>query len=183
MNDRVAYFAYGSNLCVERILARTPQATVAARGWVDGFQLVFHKRSRDGSGKADAFFTGSSEDRVWGAVYWLAASEKPIMDRYEGLGVDYEQRVVEVQTEVGSSLSAWVYTAHPATLDASARPYGWYKNFVVTGAAQHGLPADYCERLATVTELVDPNQRRDRKERARIGGELSIAARRVLGSV
>ena len=34
-------------------------------------RFEFHKRSHDGSAKADAAFTASSNDRVWGVVYQL----------------------------------------------------------------------------------------------------------------
>jgi gamma-glutamylcyclotransferase len=183
MRRRVPYFAYGSNLCVERILARTPSATILARGWIDGYRLAFHKRSRDGSGKADAFHTAQKGDLVWGAVYALAARDKPVMDRFEGLGKDYEQRLVTVRTDAGYLVPAWVYTAHPATLDTTARPYAWYKNFVVTGAQQHGLPVRYQQHLAAVECLQDEDEKRNARERAVVSGRLVAKGRRILKSV
>jgi gamma-glutamylcyclotransferase len=180
MARRVPYVAYGSNLCVERILARTPRATVLARGWIDGYRLAFHKRSRDGSGKADAFHTRREGDRVWGAVYALAANEKPIMDRYEGLGLDYEERLVAVRTVGGHIVPAWVYTAHPTKIDASVRPYAWYKHFVVNGAAQHGLPEDYRRGIEAVAQIEDRDAARHRREHAVFEGSIAARARRLL---
>ena len=45
------YFAYGSNMFVRRLVARTPSAVRIATAFVEGRRLVFDKVSTDGSGK------------------------------------------------------------------------------------------------------------------------------------
>ncbi len=45
-------FAYGSNLCQRRMVARVPSARVVGVGRLSGHILRFHKRSTDGSAKA-----------------------------------------------------------------------------------------------------------------------------------
>ena len=71
-------------------------------GYVEQRQLRFHKRSVDGSAKADAAFTAVPSDRVWGVVYRLSRDEKPELDKHEFLGIGYDQELVAVNIENGS---------------------------------------------------------------------------------
>src|SRR5438552_200988 len=67
MTGRVLYFAYGSNMAIERLKARVPSAELVCIADLAGHQLKFHKRSkRDQSGKCDAAYTGSPQDKVTG---------------------------------------------------------------------------------------------------------------------
>ena len=45
---------------------------------------------------------------------------------------------------------AFTYHANPARIDAALRPFDWYKDYVVRGAREHGLPADYIRELEVV---------------------------------
>jgi gamma-glutamylcyclotransferase len=148
----VRVFAYGSNLCIERLHARTPSARVLDVGTVGGHGLRWHKRSRDGSGKCNIVETGNDEDLVWGVVYELTPDDKIVLDMFEGLGEDYFEKVVSVKTRAGTEVEAIAYVANPSLLDESVRPYAWYKGFVVTGAEQHGFPDDYRELLHAIEE-------------------------------
>ena len=57
------YFAYGSNMCAGRLRGRVPSAVPVRVARLLNHSLRFHKRSdKDGSGKADACFTGEPED-------------------------------------------------------------------------------------------------------------------------
>ena len=160
----VKVFAYGSNLCVERLAARISRVSPVATGYVEGYRLAFHKRSRDGSGKADAFFTGDVRDRVWGAVYDLLDHDKSILDGFEGLGVDYGEAQVSVYGPGDPEIQARVYVATEHTIDPDARPYHWYHRFVTVGACQHGLPPDYVASIEAVETIVDVDVNRTTRE-------------------
>ncbi len=162
----VLVFAYGSNLCLERLRARTPSARVVATGFLRGHALRWHKRSRDGSGKCDAFVSGDATDLVWGAVYELSAADKPVLDHFEGVGDDYFEREVVIETSGARIAGAVAYLANPRWIDAEARPYSWYKEFVVRGAAQHRLPRDYRSVLEAVDVIEDPDRSRHQREAA-----------------
>src|SRR4051812_40930059 len=97
----IRVFSYGSNLCIERLRARTPSAVVVAVGTLPGHVLRWHKRSRDGSGKCNAYATGREDDIVWGVVYELTPADKLVLDVCEGLGEDYFEKSVEVRTQTG----------------------------------------------------------------------------------
>ena len=78
-------FAYGSNMCQERMRYRIASATRLSVGMLQGYHLVIHKRSIDGSGKANARYTGQPDHATWGAVYRIARDHKPVLDKIEFL--------------------------------------------------------------------------------------------------
>ena len=156
-------FAYGSNLTVARIEERVGAVTTVSVAKLVGHALRFHKIGRDGSGKADAYATGRAEDAVWGVVYELSAPSKRRLDRFEGLGTEYLEAELAVDTTAGE-LRPHVYRAHPMRIDDALLPFDWYHRLVVQGARSHGLPADYVATLARVPVRVDPD--RTRAERA-----------------
>lgn len=142
-----------------RMRARVPSATPIAKGYVPGRRFALHKRSEDGSAKADALFTGRVSDRVWGIVYQLDAAEKPILDEHEFLGVGYDEHVVDVVAEQ-EELSAGMYVARAEAIDGSLLCYSWYKELVVHGAREHSLPADYIAQLQNFASTLDPDAAR-----------------------
>ena len=158
-------FAYGSNLRTARLKARVPSAEPIAVGHVKQRQLVFHKRSEDGSAKADARWTGVEHHRVWGVVFRIAAAEKPILDEYEFLGIGYDETEVNVIHETGV-LNAWLYQARDEAIDESLLPYDWYHEFVVQGAREHRLPDDYITRLKSQFVIPDSDSERKQQNRA-----------------
>ncbi|HXC52599.1 MAG TPA: gamma-glutamylcyclotransferase family protein [Candidatus Limnocylindrales bacterium] len=160
----VLVFAYGSNLCIERLHARTPSARVVSVATLAGHTLRWHKRSRDGSGKCDAFETGCEDDRIWGVVYELTPEDKIVLDAFEGLGEDYFEKTVTVRSPDGESFEATAYVANPELLDENVRPYRWYKGFVTTGAVQHEFPKEYLDVLEAVEEHDDVDRERHERE-------------------
>ncbi len=162
--SRVRVFAYGSNLCIARLKSRSPSAEVLSPARLHSHRLHFHKRGRDGSGKADAVHTGNHVDTLWGVVYSLEVHDKRRLDEIEGLGTHYLEREVEVLTPAEDLLTAFMYHAHPEMIDASQRPYIWYKRLVVEGGRAHGLPDDYIEHVAGVEHIDDPCSKRAVRE-------------------
>lgn len=160
------YFAYGSNMCTSRLRLRVPSATPRLWARLAGHAFRFHKRGRDGSAKADAYKTDNPGDRVWGVVFEIADAEKPNLDRAEGLNQGYNERTVGVVDEAAATHQALIYVADPPAVDASLRPYSWYKRFVVEGARHHGLPADYVRFLEELPDIEDADRNRDAAKRA-----------------
>jgi hypothetical protein len=143
----VNVFAYGSNLSRRRIETRIGPVEVVAVARLDGHCLRFHKRGRDGTGKADAFSTNDQGDRVWGVVYAMSQAAKRELDRIEGVGQGYRSAGACLTTSEGEPVTAWVYLAEPGWIDPSLVPAAWYRELVIAGAREHGLPADYVAEL------------------------------------
>lgn len=158
------YFAYGSNMSSARLIARTPSARPVGAACLPRHRLAFHKRGLDGSGKADAFATGSDGDHIWGVVYRLAAYEVAALDRAESLGTGYEKIDVRVVAADGAAVKAFTYCA--LDIDPNGRPFCWYKQHVLKGAEEHALPADYIAMIKAALHVTDRDQQRVARESA-----------------
>jgi hypothetical protein len=128
--------------------------------------LRFHKRSIDGSGKANAFRTGNANDVVWGVVFRVEEKDKPQLDEAEGLGSGYVQEWIDVADERGNVHAALLFLASASHIDNSLQPYTWYKRFVVEGARQHELPEPYIAALEREGAIEDPDRARHARKTA-----------------
>jgi hypothetical protein len=137
--------------------ARTSSARPVAPAFLEGFALRWHKRSKDGSGKCSIEETGRREDHVWGVLYELSSEDKTRLDNIEGLGQGYGERRVTVLSH-GKTLPVLAYYA--TSVDPHIRPYQWYRELVVAGAREHGLPADYIRSLEVISAIDDPDKER-----------------------
>ncbi len=161
MTQKFSYFAYGSNMCSRRLRERTPSAQAIGIGFVMEHQLRWHKKSQDGSGKCDIFFTGDPDHQVHGVLFEISESEKERLDIVEGLHHGYEEKMVEVLTTAGLVHAVTYYATEK---DEEVRPYEWYKRYVVDGAIEHGLPKNYVQWLKSVEAITDPDQDRHQRE-------------------
>lgn len=158
------YFAYGSNMSLLRLRERVPSAERIGVFVLKEHQLRFHKSSGDGSGKCDAFQTNDRGDMVIGALFEISADEKGALDRAEGLGYGYDEKIVKVENDFGEAFDAFIYYA--IRMDSSLKPYSWYLNHVVIGAKEAQVPAQYFNIIQSVECIEDPDQHRDAKQRA-----------------
>ena len=156
------YFAYGSNMASERLAQRVPSALVVGVYPLPQHRLMFHKVSKDGSAKADAFFTGDDNDELLGVVFHIDPAEKPSLDKVEGLGYGYELKQLEVAGESGKALTVFLYVA--TQIDKALKPYDWYKKHVLIGAQEAGLPDTYIANIAAVEAIVDADNQRAARE-------------------
>ena len=159
------YFAYGSNMSLSRLRDRVPSAVALGCYTLHEHDLRFHKSSRDGSGKCDAYFTSNTRDVIYGALFRIDPSEKPALDKAEGLGYGYDEKEVDVIAQDGSQTKATTYVA--SNINTSLKPYSWYMNHVLIGARETSLPIEYIQhKMDSVEVMEDSNKERDEKQRA-----------------
>jgi cation transport regulator ChaC len=154
-SETLWYFAYGSNMYSPRLKARVPSA-----GWYDvarlpGYCLAFAKKGGDGSAKCD--IDPYEPATVWGVVYCIDADELPALDAAEGEG--YERIEVKVSTTSEDFLDAVTYQARP-DWRCEGLPYTWYRDLVVAGAREHGLPEPYTAGIREKDTQDDPDPQR-----------------------
>lgn len=159
-SDRQRYFAYGSNMSGPRLGARIEGVRALGVAALADHRLAFHKLSHDGSAKCD--IAPAPGGRVWGVVFDIPADQRPVLDRFEGLGQGYEIKTVTVALADGGQLSAFSYSA--TRIVTGLLPYAWYKQHVLHGAQQHGLPADYVAAIASQPAASDPDPERHQRE-------------------
>lgn len=155
-------FAYGSNMCSGRF--REYKVTVEGKGraaLLEGYRLRFNKKSKkDGSGKANVEPHAGSQ--TWGVLYTISDNELQLLDGGE---IGYNRVRMPVQFN-GAATDAWVYIASRPENEPSLKPYSWYKRFLVEGAREHGIPAEYLAGLEQIDALEDKNKGRGRQQRA-----------------
>ena len=153
------YFAYGSNMSLNRLQNRVPSAKRLGTFELSGYRLRFNKLGQDDSGKCNAHYTGNTEHRVIGAVFEMHENDRVHLDVAEGLGEVYEAKSVSVSNTSGQTVDTLVYLALNAS-DNDISPFSWYKKHVMVGAQESNLPANYINEIEAVNCVEDSNQSR-----------------------
>ena len=164
-------FAYGSNMNINRLTQRVPSATKFTNVFLPGYKLVCNKVSKDGSAKANIVKSGITTDIVWGVLFKIEKKEKPLLDKAEGLGKGYNEDSLTFYAENNSQHVAQVYIADSNSINNSLVAYDWYKEFIITGAIQNQLPADYISQLQSIPCIPDPDEKRSKKNYSILRGE------------
>ncbi|TQV73686.1 gamma-glutamylcyclotransferase [Aliikangiella marina] len=158
------YFAYGSNMSLQRIAARVDEPRIISSAVLYGYDLRFNKLGQDGSAKCSINYTGESESQTYGVVFDIKNQDKLNLDRFEGLGQGYRLETVNVTDGYGNQFKAITYEATRFT--NNLRPFSWYHHHVLRGAQEADLPSDYLEKLYQVKTSLDNNRERHVKELA-----------------
>jgi gamma-glutamylcyclotransferase len=157
-------FSYGSNTLLQRIAERVESAEVVDQYQLRGFRIIFNKQSMDGSTKANLEETADQNDSVWGVIHRISLIDKPILDRYEGLGKGYLQMTFNLPVK-GAYQSVHAYVATEFHYLVAGDPYDWYLNYVIEGAIENGFPEDYIKKLKTIASKTDMDvERRQENE-------------------
>lgn len=156
-------------MCLERLADRIGETELVGRARLRRFVFRMHKRGYDGSAKADAMWTGRSEDFLWGVVRRVTGLSKAELDRCEGVGVGYDCANADVELDDGTTRTVNLYTARPDWIVNGLPAFGWYREFVVRGAAQHELPREYQQWLANIPHCPDDDLVRRAKNWAILG--------------
>lgn len=143
MDER--YFAYGSNLWIEQMVARTgPLRDGADRPRIARLadhRLAFNMHWDDGQVFANLAQPGNG---VYGVVYTCSPKS---LTRLEAFEAGYERGNVRVILEDGVPLNAFAYFAKAAYVGDDARPAVAYLQKILSGARQHGLPDAYIREI------------------------------------
>ncbi len=143
------YFAYGSNLLRSQMVARSGAIRTGNEQprlvRLPNFRVAFNMRGEEGQHFANLVAAG--ED-AWGVVYRMSAAALVKLDAYEQ---GYERRSVIVVDEHDAGLGAVAYFARLEHLAPVGLPSADYLQKILTGAREHGLPAQYIESLVSRT--------------------------------
>ena len=106
------YIAYGSNLNMEQMKFRCPDAKPYASGLINGWKLVF-RGSKTGS---YCSIIKSPEDAVPIGIWEISERDEKNLDVYEGYPRFYRKKFLRLKTAVGEKM-AMVYI-----INESAKP-------------------------------------------------------------
>jgi len=157
--NRLHYFAYGSNMSSRRLQHRLPAAEALGRASVLNHEVVFNKvGSIDGTGKCGLISTNGA--RAHGVLFRINETDLSRLHAIEGVGQGYEAITITADSLDGKKIEALSYRA--TLFDPALRPLDWYMQHVLAGAEEHGLPADYIDLLRQIE--IHPDQDRQRWE-------------------
>ncbi|TDX32943.1 gamma-glutamylcyclotransferase (GGCT)/AIG2-like uncharacterized protein YtfP [Modicisalibacter xianhensis] len=139
------YFAYGSNMNVQRVAARIGDTRRAMSGTLKEYALTFDKASRI-PGIAHANVTSRPGEQVEGVLFeLLEPAQIELMDPFEGVPHDYFRQRRTIHTPEGE-IEAWVYIAVPERTRPALKPAREYLEHLLAG--EPFLSRDYHARLA-----------------------------------
>ena len=120
--------------------------------------LRFNKKSdKDGTGKCNIVNGG---DGVHVAVYEIDLVQKVVLDRIEGLGYGYREKIINV----AGHGNCWTYVADEEAIDDSLEPVDWYKEMVILGCRYHDFPVGYLNQIEVIPASLDSDESRSREE-------------------
>ena len=131
-----AYFAYGSNLCVQQMARRCPDAGDPRPAVLSDHEWLINER---GVATVEPF----AGNDVHGVLWQLSDHDLATLDSAEGVPMRYRRDRLTVQTDDGSS-PAWVYIDHRVT---PGPPRPGYLQRIIDGAVHHGLPQRWIDFL------------------------------------
>lgn len=137
---KILYFAFGSNMCTVRMKQRIPSAKVVGPATLPHWILVCNKLGRDGSAKANIVRRHGAV--VHGVLYKLNSNDLEILDQIEA---GYQRKTLKVISSASTSARAEAYVG--TRLTTNPLPFGWYKDLILSGAREHGLPESYLNFL------------------------------------
>lgn len=145
--QRVKYFAYGSNIDIDRMRERCPTAEVLGSGVLRDYRLEFTVYSQGwGAGTADIVYEPRQE--VWGIVYVLDTQDLHGLDADEGYPDHYRRVQLPVEVDGTEHPGVWAYEV--ARKVSFVPPKCKYIELMRNAALRYGFPRRYLESLSAV---------------------------------
>jgi cation transport regulator ChaC len=148
-NAGVWYFAYGSNLSRAQMQNRAGQILSSQAARLENYELVFNKKARGGS--AEANVQPARGKTVHGVLYRVTDAGLRNLDRSTGVPMHYRRIEVTVVDAGGNKITAQTYIA--SKVEKGLRPASHYVQAILSGAGEHGLPADYIDGIRQAAGL------------------------------
>jgi gamma-glutamylcyclotransferase len=143
------YFAYGSNLLKKQMQNRVGEMREPQVCRLADYRFAFNKRK--GNGPIYANIVKQPGSTVWGVIYRCSEQAMRKLDQYEGIG-HYHRQPVDVVDCSGATIRAVAYVANDDCICPDGKPSDEYLHRIITGAKEHGLPADYVAAIVAKTK-------------------------------
>lgn len=147
------YFAYGSNLSTRFIRDYTPSATFVMRAELPNYRVEFRHHSENLQGGISSIVETPGE-LVKGVIYEVLEAELEALDILESVpeGI-YRRDTYILMGEDGEWQRGDLYRVSNPT--GPYTPSSSYVDFMIEGAREHGLDADYVEQLVAIRKTLD----------------------------
>ena len=136
IEETTLYFAYGSNMNLDQMAYRCPDASVIGNVHLDGYRLAFRG---NGSGYGVATILPQEGSQVEGVMWRVTGQDEQSLNYYEGYPRLYGKETIRVQDRQGVSYEVMVYTMQPPYKECPATPSPSYLQGILEGCRQNGL--------------------------------------------
>ena len=161
------YFAYGSNMNLDQMAFRCPEAEVVGVVRVDDYRLTFCGSSYAGV----ATILPQPGSHVDGVLWRISEADEKHLDFYEGFPRLYGKEPIEVTDHNGQKMTVMVYTMNSPFKECLMPPSEGYLGGIIEGCLQNGLdPSSIREeafRLQKEKEKTDTTHNRKSKKVSR----------------
>ena len=132
------YFAYGSNINLEQMAYRCPDAHVVRPVILENYELLFRGNTR---GNGVATIAPREGSKVHGLLWRITPACEQSLDFYEGYPRLYEKEQVTVRDDRGRQLTVMAYVMTGGERWMSPMmPSAFYYRGIQDGYRQNGLP-------------------------------------------
>lgn len=126
------YFAYGSNMNLNQMAFRCPDAEVIESVQVEGYRLAFR-------GGGVATILPEEGSRVEGVLWRISADDERSLDRYEGYPRLYGKEEIRVLLPNGRQISTMAYCMNYPYVAHPAMPSRGYLAGILEGCRQNEI--------------------------------------------
>ena len=136
MADGKLYFAYGSNINLDQMAHRCPNASVMGPVTLENYELLFRGNN---AGHGVATIAPKEGSTVHGLLWQITPDCEWSLDRYEGYPTLYGKAPVTVKDAQGQKLTVMAYVMTERYQFPSI-PSQFYYSGIEEGYRQNGLP-------------------------------------------
>ena len=138
-NERL-YFAYGSNMNLNQMAFRCPDAEVVDTVRLEGYRLAFRM---NGGGNGVATIPPEPDSYVDGVLWRISERDEQHLDHYEGFPYLYGKEPVTETDQEGVGREIMDYTMQSPYKDTPDMPSRAYMGGILKGCQQNGIETDY----------------------------------------
>lgn len=139
MSDKTLYFAYGSNINLEQMAERCPDATPVGPVMLDNYELLFR-------GGGFATIAPCEGGQVQGLLWEITPRSERSLDIYEGYPRFYEKQTVPVRDGQGRELQVMAYVMTGERSRIPSLPSKYYYTGIAEGLRQNNMPLEPLEQ-------------------------------------
>ena len=127
------YFAYGSNMNLERITGRSVNVKKREAAVLEGYRLEFNKVASRNEREGYANIVKDENGVVEGILYVISEEDLEKLDKEEACPNHYRREKVIVRLKDGREVEAITYIANPERVRGGLKPTREYLNHLLAG--------------------------------------------------
>lgn len=164
------YFAYGSNMNLNQMAFRCPDAEVVDTVRLEGYRLAFRT---NGGGNGVATILPEADSFVDGVLWRISERDEQHLDHYEGFPFLYGKEPVTVTDQDGVRREIMAYTMNSPYKEVPAMPSKAYLEGILNGCRQNGIETASILEAVWLTQRELPEKTVPHKQHCRYksGGE------------